>query len=127
MPAISVVFYQEAKGSSEVVTWLSQVRKEYPKAYAKCATRIQRLAALGHELRRPEADILRDDIYELRASFNGVHYRLLYFFHGRTVAVVSSGITKEAEVPNVDINRAIEKRSAFLKDPAAHTFTEQQE
>ena len=27
--------------------------------------RIRRLAELGHELRRPEADLLRDDIHEL--------------------------------------------------------------
>jgi hypothetical protein len=35
---------------------------------------------MGHELRRPEADFLRDGIYELRASLGGVHHRILYFF-----------------------------------------------
>ena len=42
--------------------------------------RVQRLAELGHELRRPEGDHLRDGIYELRARLN---YRLPYFFHGQ--------------------------------------------
>ena len=55
----------------------------------------------GHELRRPIADFLRDGIYELRPSFQGVHYRILYFFSGRNVVVVSHGIVKEAEVPEI--------------------------
>ena len=40
----------------------------------------ERLRELGHELRRPEADTLWDGIYELRASVQGVHYSVLYFF-----------------------------------------------
>ena len=47
--------------------------------------RVQRLAELGHELRRPEGDHLRDGIYELRARLN---YRLPYFFHGQLAAVL---------------------------------------
>ena len=43
----------------------------------------------GHELRRPEADFLRDGIYELHISLGGVHQRILYFFHGGMAAVVS--------------------------------------
>ena len=35
-----------------------------PKTNAGCGS--ERLAQLGHELRRPEADYLRDQIYELR-------------------------------------------------------------
>ena len=34
----------------------------------------------GHQLRRPEADLLRDKIYELRASLNGIHYIVLAVF-----------------------------------------------
>ena len=54
------------------------------KAQAKCRLRVERLRDLGHELRRPEADLLRDGIYELRASLQGVLYRVLYFLprHG---------------------------------------------
>ncbi|MGO9257708.1 MAG: type II toxin-antitoxin system RelE/ParE family toxin [Bryobacteraceae bacterium] len=38
---------------------------------------------MGRELRRPEADFLRDGIYELRVSLRGVHFRILYFSTGR--------------------------------------------
>jgi ribosome-binding protein aMBF1 (putative translation factor) len=80
------------------------------------------LAFLGHELRRPEADNLRDDIYELRIRSGSVNYRLLYFFHGRTVSVVAHGLTKEAAVPAAAINHAIARKAAFTANPSAHTF-----
>jgi len=69
------------------------------KAFLKCQAAISRLALLGHELRRPEADLWRDGIYELRARLGSVNYRLLYFFHGQTVSVIAHGLTKEAAVP----------------------------
>ncbi len=78
------------------------------------------LAALGHELRRPHADLLRDGIYELRARVGRVNYRLLYFFHGRDVAVVAHGLTKEREVPDGDIERAIERKANYERSPAKH-------
>ena len=49
----------------------------------------RRLRDLGHKLRRPEAEYLRGGLYELRASVRGVHYRVLYFFHGRIAAIVA--------------------------------------
>ena len=77
---------------------------------------------MGHELRPPEADYLREGIHELRASYQGVHYRMLYFFHGRTVVVVTHGVVKEQQVPAREIERAIQMKDSFLRDPGAHTF-----
>lgn len=103
--------------------WLRDLRTKNPKAYAKCVVRIRRLGELGHELRRPEADLLRDGIYELRASLGTVNYRILYFFHGRHVAVLAHAITKENEIPVVEIKRALERKLKFAASPTAHTFT----
>lgn len=94
------------------------------KAQLKCLVKIERLRQEGHELRRPEADLLRDKIYELRASLQGIHYRILYFFHGSQVAIVSHGLTKEGRVPPSEIVRAIERRHNFESDPVTHTFAE---
>jgi hypothetical protein len=77
---------------------------------------------MGHELRRPEADLLRDGIYELRARLGTVNYRLLYFFHGWNVAVLAHAMTKENEIPAIEINRALERKRVFLANPPAHTF-----
>lgn len=92
-----------------------------PKVKAKCLLRIERLRELGHELRRPEADVLRDGIYELRASLHGIHYRILYFFHGAAAAIVSHGIVKESAVPAKEIERAIARKKRFMADPAKHS------
>ena len=83
----------------------------------------ERLAELGHELRRPEADLLRDGIYELRVGYRRVNYRMLYFFH-KTTAVISHGCTKEDVVPNSEIDLAITRKTTFTRDPQKHTYKE---
>lgn len=71
-----------------------------------------------------EADYLRDGIYELRASLQGVNNRILYFFHGSLAAVVSHGIVKERVVPPKEIDRAIERKRLFELNPAKHQKAE---
>ena len=63
MPKTTVVFYQDDPDTVPVFDWLDSLPA---KALDKCRVRIERLRDLGHELRRPEADFLRDGIYELR-------------------------------------------------------------
>jgi phage-related protein len=120
MPRVEVIFFQEAEGGTPLlVEWLDSLPE---KARLKCLVRLKRLEDLGHELRRPEADYLRDGIYELRASHQGVHYRMLYFFHGRAAVVLTHGVVKKREVPTKEIDKAILAKEAFEGDPSAHTF-----
>lgn len=70
MPKTQVLVFAEDDGSAPLLQWLDGLRKD--KARFKCIVRIERLAEMGHEFRRPEADFLRDGIYELRASWEGV-------------------------------------------------------
>ncbi len=63
--AAELVYYQEDPKTVPMVEWLEELPS---KALQKCLARLERLEQLGHELRRPEADYLRDDIYELRAG-----------------------------------------------------------
>ena len=121
MPKIRVVFYQEDIWTVPVLDWLDTLPA---KAQDKCVVRIERLRELGHELRRPEADLLRDGIYELRVGLQGRNYRLLYFFHGKTAAVLAHGIVKEREVPPREIKVAIERKRRFDQNPDAHTYRE---
>ena len=83
MPKSRVVIYREEDGSAPFVNWFRELPGH---ARDKVFVRIERLRELGHELRRPEADFLRDGIYELRATTRGVHYRVLYFFHKQIAA-----------------------------------------
>jgi phage-related protein len=126
MPRTSVVFYREGEADVPVLDWLKKLRRTDQRAYESCVAAIERLADLGHELRRPIADILRDGIYELRIRKGRVNYRILYFFHGRQLAILGHALTKEDQVPKVDIERAIRRKFAFEVDPAAHTYSEEE-
>jgi phage-related protein len=125
MPQTAVVFYQDDAEGVPVLEWLRALHRRDRRAYAKCITRIQRLAEMGHDLRRPEADYLRDEIYELRARRGRVQYRILYFFHGQHLAVLAHALTKEGQVPPADIARAIRRKEAFAQDPDGHSYEEE--
>ena len=89
-----------------------------------CCVRIELLQQFRHELRRPSADFLRDGIYELRAKQGRVQYRILYFFHGRNVAILAHSLTKEDGIPSVDIERALKRKRLFEANPKGHTYEE---
>ncbi len=112
---------QEDDGTVPVLEWLDTLS---PKAQDKCRIRIERLQELGHELRRPEAEYLRDGIYELRIGLQGVNYRILYFFHGKVAAVLAHGFLKERAVPVRDLNEALRRKHKFERAPEQHTYQE---
>ncbi|SRR6266496_1205945 len=122
MPKTKVVFYKEDDGSVPILDWFDSLQE---RALDKCTVRIERLAELGHELRRPEADLLRDGIYELRIGLQHVNCRILYFFHGRVAAVISHGLMKEDRVPAKEIEKALERKRKFEADPERHTHVEE--
>src|SRR3989442_7751831 len=115
-----VLFFRAKDGSTPLLDWLDTLP---PKAQDKCTERIERLRELGHLLRRPEADYLRDGIYELRTKAEGINYRVLYFFHRQEAVVLSHRIVKQqAEVPPREIEKAIEHKRAFERDPKRHAL-----
>src|SRR5713226_2107894 len=114
MPKITVVFYREDADTVLVLDWLDRLPA---KVQDKCRVRIERLRDLGHELRRPEADYLREGIYELRIGFRGMNYRMLYFFHWKDAAVLAHGLVKEREVPPREIEEALSRKCRFELDP----------
>src|SRR6266436_8082264 len=119
MPTTKLVFYKEDDGSVPILEWLDLLQD---RVLDKCTVRIERLSELGHELRRPEADLLRDGIYELRVSLQHVNYRIFYFFHGRVAAIIAHGLAKEARVSDTAINTAVARKGRYEKDPKLHTF-----
>jgi phage-related protein len=120
IPKTKVVFFKEEDGRVPIIDWLEELPE---KAQDKCLAKLKRLEDLGHELRRPEADLLRDGIYELRIGLQGLNYRILYFFHGREVVVVSHGLLKERVVPPREIDEAAERKERFESKPKRHTFS----
>jgi len=124
MPETEVRFFQEYNGRVPVLDWLSKLRDNNRRAYAKCVARIRRLADLGHELRRPETDYLKDGLYELRIRSGRVHYRLLYFYHGRNISILVHAVEKEGRVPPAALEIAIRRKRQFEKDPKLHSLVQ---
>jgi len=119
LPKVSVVFYCDEDGQAPFLDWFDWLAQD------KCTVRIERLQECGYELRRPEADYLRDDVYELRFKHQSVNYRVLYFFHGRQLVVLSHGITKQRfDIPKSEIDTAIGRMKKFNASPSKHTFRE---
>ena len=120
MAQTEVFFFREPKdNSAPLLEWLDGLPA---KVQTKCTERIDRLGELGHELRRPEADFLRDGIYELRARHQSVHYRMLYFFAEKAVVVVSHGLTKERKVPPREIDLVIDRKKKVEANFEQFTF-----
>src|SRR4030042_3345733 len=117
MPKTEVVLFQEDDGTVPLLQWFDQLPS---KAQDKCIVRIERLAEMGYELHRPEADYLRDGIHELRVPLQRIQYRMLYFFY-KEKAVISNGLRKDSGVPSKEIDAAINRMSRFGEDPVKHT------
>lgn len=123
MPETKVYFYKE-EGTVPMVDWLKEISRKDRKAVVKCFAQIELLKTYGYELHRPYADFLRDGIYELRVSFRHVQYRILYFFHGQNLVLLTHGLEKEGKVPDIEIDRAIERKSKFEAKPEDHSYEE---
>lgn len=119
MPETEIVIFAEEDGGCPLIEWMDTLP---PKAQDKCIVKIERLKEMGHELRRPEADFLRNKICELRTALQGIQYRILYFFHDK-LGVISHGLIKVgSEVPSKDIDLAVERKEKYKKDPLKHTY-----
>jgi phage-related protein len=127
VPHTKIILYQDARGRVPVLDWLEELEHRDRSARDACDRQIRRLAALGHELRRPHCDFLRDGIYELRCPYRRQQYRLLYFFHGRHIAILAHALVKERLVPETDIERALIRKSTFKDNPMLHTYEEDPE
>jgi len=121
MPTTQVLLYREEDGSIPVLDWLRQLQRTNRRAFDKCLFLIDVLEQFGRELRRPRADFLRNGVYELRTEVAGVHYRLLYGFVGKDIALVAHGLAKRARVPGRDIDLAVLRLKRFRRAPRKHT------
>jgi phage-related protein len=117
----TLVIFREEDGSAPFRDWFRQLPF---KAKVQCRARLELLSDHGHLLRRPAADYLRDGVYELRAKAGRINYRMLYFFHGQEAVVISHGIVKQqATVPSIEIERALRRKAAYIRNPVRHTDT----
>jgi len=121
MPITDVRAFKSKDGEVPTQEFLDDLERHEPRVYEKCLARILELSEKGYDMRRPHADLLRDGIYELRATHARVHYRLLYFFYDQCAVAISHGITKEKKVPPKEIDLAIERMELVKKSCTKYT------
>ena len=119
MPKTAVILFADEEGSCPFIEWLYTLPR---KPRDKVVGYVERLEQFGNQLRRPIADSLNGGIMELRPSYMGINYRVLYFYCGRNAVVISHGIVKQGDVPAREIELAIERMEQFIRDPAKHTY-----
>jgi phage-related protein len=107
MTQFTVTFFEEKDGTVPFRRWFLQ---QSPAVQDKCFRSLKLLEDLGHGLRRPLADYVRDGIYEPRIRHQRRNYRILYFFAGKGTVVISHGLTKEDKIPEEEIDRAMKAR-----------------
>jgi phage-related protein len=120
LPVTEIAFFQDLDGTAPALDWLTALYQANPKAYANCVAKVRLLRAFGHELRRPHVDYLRDGIHELRAKEKTVQYRILFFYAGRNVVILAHALTKESDVPDKDLDRALERKRRYEQNPSKH-------
>ena len=121
MPKTAILIFRDENGDVPLVEWLESLEKRKPKIHKKCIAYILLLADEGYALQRPIAAPLRNGICELRPKNGHVNYRILYFWHGKDVVVLTHGLTKECEVPAADIDYAV--RCKKLVESNSKKFT----
>jgi putative component of toxin-antitoxin plasmid stabilization module len=128
MQKLPVVFFKDQDGTVPILDWMDgEVSKRNPKIAIKCRARIGILSELGTKLPVSVAKPLRDGIWELRFEYQGVNYRILYFFSQTRVIVVSHGLWKDDLVPPREIDLAIKRKVLFESDPEMYSHAEKED
>lgn len=117
-----IYFRQEAKADAQVLMWLDGLSAT---VQDKCLACVGLLREKGNELRRPTADKVFLKIRELRPTWQGVHYRILYAFAGKDKAILLHGCIKVAKIKQRDIAIALRKLGAYKADPELHSYIEE--
>lgn len=120
MPQTTILLYCEESGSAPLVEWLASLPEA---AQVRCAAKLSLLEQQGYDLRRSHCDVIASTgLHELRVKHLRVNYRMLYFFHGQNLVVVSHGFSKEGKIPPKEIKLAQDRKGHFELDPELHTF-----
>lgn len=108
-----VELYEDERGFSPVYNFIMGLANR--KLQAKVVGSLEVLAEKGNSLREPYSKHLEDGIFELRCKVASDIVRLLYFFHGDKLIVVTNGFVKKTQkTPAREIALAKRRRKDYL-------------
>jgi len=107
-----IEYYVASDGTCPTKEFLDGLDKE--KELPRVIRLINLLRDLGYNLRRPQADLLEDGIYELRIPIRHLQYRILYFYFYQDKIILSHGLRKEQKVKTANIEKAKRHKSDYF-------------
>lgn len=98
-----IEFYLTSGAKSPVDDFLDEI---IPVHRGKIMRWLKQLEKEGPDLPRPYADHVEGNIRELRIAISHHQYRLLYFFHGKTIVITQGFLKKTNKISQEEITRA---------------------
>ena len=106
-------FYRTEKGESPIECFLESLDM---KMRTKALRVISMLKTYGNALREPYSKPLKEGIFELRVSLGSDIIRLLYFFSGGRLVILTNGFVKKTQkTPVKEIETALKYKADWLR------------
>jgi len=112
MSDFSVDFFREDDGTKPVGVFIKTLDV---KMKAKVVADLHLLEEYGNMAREPLSKHLEDGIFEVRSKVGSDIVRILYFFDGKRIIIVTNGfVKKQSKTPRSEIELAKKRRNVHL-------------
>ena len=110
----TIEFYRTTSGRCPVEEFLDSLSDQHAQKVAWVLRLIERLDMVPQQYFKKLVGT--DDIWEIRAQISGNSYRLLGFFDGSTLLILTTGFSKKQQkTPSREIGLAIQRRKDYLQ------------
>ena len=110
----TIEFYRTATGCCPVEEFLDELSDQHAQKVAWVLRLVERIDMVPPQYLKKLVGT--EHIWEIRVQFGGVSYRLLGFFHGAVLIVLTNGFSKKAQKTSQrEIALAERRRSDYLQ------------
>ena len=110
----TIEFYRTATGRCPVEEFLDELSDQHAQKVLWVMRLVERQDMVPAQYFKKLAG--SDDIWEIRAQFGGNSYRLLGFFDGSTLIILTNGFSKkDQKTPTREIALAHQRRTDYLQ------------
>ena len=109
-----IEFYQTSSGSKPVEEFLDSLSDKHARKVAWVLRLVERLDRVPEQYLKKLVGT--DQLWEIRIQTGGKSYRLLGFFHGPVLLILTSGfVKKQQKTPRQEIELAERRRTEYLE------------